>query len=279
MESNIDWNDMWMKAMEKASWRKNTDCETNESNNLRLRLIAEQFNSDSIIREHEWNQSSWVLSKVYCPSDITVMDIGAGPGTMAIPIARKVKHLTAVDPSAEMIHFLQERAYQEGLKNLSYINKKWEDIESTRDVEEHDVLIASFSLYMMDLKAALCKMNELANDYVFLFTFVGNPEWDQRTLWKKLYDEDFCIGPDYIYVNNILYDMGIYANLEISDVVHVQRFSSLEKAVLYYSIKLRVHSPTNREIIHEYLSNNFIAENGYFFSKHPMKIARIWWRK
>lgn len=167
-----------MKAMEKASWRRDADSETNESDNLRLRLIAKQFNSDSIIRENEWNQSSWVLSKVYCPSDITVMDIGAGPGTMAIPIARKVKHLTAVDPSVEMIHFLQERACQEGLRNVSYINKKWEDVESSRDVEEHDVLIASFSLYMMDLKAALCKMNELANDYVFLFTFVGNPEWD-----------------------------------------------------------------------------------------------------
>jgi 16S rRNA A1518/A1519 N6-dimethyltransferase RsmA/KsgA/DIM1 with predicted DNA glycosylase/AP lyase activity len=44
-----------------------------------------------------------------------VPDIGAGPGTLAIPLAPRVKEITAVEPGAGMVSILQERAAREDM--------------------------------------------------------------------------------------------------------------------------------------------------------------------
>ncbi len=41
---------------------------------------------------------------------MTVLDIGSGPGTLAIPIARRVQAVTAIDFSSAMLEVLREQA-------------------------------------------------------------------------------------------------------------------------------------------------------------------------
>ncbi len=49
---------------------------------------------------------------------------------------------------------------REGLTDITCIDKKWEAALSGADFDEHDVVIASYSLAMLDMKRALLKIRE-----------------------------------------------------------------------------------------------------------------------
>ena len=71
--------------------------------------------------------------------DSRVLDIGAGPGTLAIPLAPRVKEVTAVEPGAGMVSILQERAAREGITNIRCIQKRWEDVDPALDLDRRPV--------------------------------------------------------------------------------------------------------------------------------------------
>jgi SAM-dependent methyltransferase len=59
----------------------------------------------------------------------TVLDVAAGPGTFAIPLARLVKEVTVTDFSASMLEQLQTQAAAERVANLRQIHGRWLDID------------------------------------------------------------------------------------------------------------------------------------------------------
>ena len=267
----VDWNEMWMSSMNKSSWRK----KNGDIDNFWDCKRAERYNQST-----NENHSKKLISTMDIDPDCTVIDIGSGPGTLTIPMARKAKHVTAVEPSFWMLHHLKENVEKAGLFNVSWIKKRWENVVLFEDLKPHDIVVASYSLSMLNMKDALSKMNCLANRTVYLFTGTGCRINKQNDLWNQLYGEDYNLGPDYIYIYNILYDMGIYANVEIQNGCHApQRFSSLGEATNQWMENLEVHSPEGEAIIRKYLSTYLVKEDGAWWSKSDMKDVIIWWDK
>lgn len=94
-----------------------------------------------------------------------------------------------------------------------------------------------------------------------------------------LYGEEFSPGPDYIYIVNVLHQMGIYANIATWDREFSQRFSSLDEAV-ENMLGIFVDPPANSDrVIREYLSETLVKEEGALWSKRKTRAAMIWWRK
>ncbi len=270
MIEDIDWNKMWTEAMENASWKKRRGDMT-EFWDKRARRFSQSINDN--------DRPAQIISKLDIDPEYTVLDIGAGPGTLTIPLAKIVKHVTVVEPSSRMLACLKENATNEGLKNITCINKKWEDVHQGEDLDEYDVVIASYSLSMMDMKAALSKMDKVARQSVHLFTFTGDRMWDYTELWPRLYDEKYQAGPDYIYLYNILYQIGIRADVEISTTEHKQRFSNLEEAVEQWKESLDISTPEAEDMIRSHLTVKLIREDGSLWSKNTMKAVSICWRK
>ena len=104
--------------------------------------------------------------------DSRVLDIGAGPGTLALPLAPHVREVTAVEPGAGMVAILNEHAEKEGITNIACVQKLWEDVDIARDLKApYDVVIASLSLTMYDIREALAKMDAASSGSVHLFWF------------------------------------------------------------------------------------------------------------
>ncbi len=269
MIKDIDWNEMWIEATEHASWRKRRRDMT-EFWNKRSRRYSESLKYN--------DRSMKIISRLDIDPECTVLDIGAGPGTLTIPLARLVKHVTVVEPSSGMLACLRENAVDEGLANITCINRKWEDATTGADLDLYDVVIASYSLAMLDMKAALSKMNEVAKRSVHLFTFAGGRAWDYNELWPRLYGEEYRAAPDYIYIYNILHGIGIYADVEITDTEYKERFSSMDEAVEQWMENLGSTTPEAEKVIRSYLKDNLVQEDGAFWSKHEMKSSMIHWR-
>lgn len=98
----------------------------------------------------------------------SVADIGCGTGRLSVPIARIAKSVTAVDAFAKMLHHCETNAKEAGVKNIKFLKKSWLDDDATEVIGLHDVVIASRSLGLGDIK----KLNKIARKFVCLICFL-----------------------------------------------------------------------------------------------------------
>ena len=269
MTGIINWNELWKLMRLSSPLRKSLE----EDAGSRGDKYAKRCN-ESMMQSKSKERTEMEISKMELNLEYTVLDIGSGPGRLAIPIAKRVKTVTEIDPSRGMLAYLQENMEKEDVKNIVCINKRWEDIELGVDIEPHDVVIASYSLGMFDMQEALAKIDAVAKRYVYLFASAGR--WMDEGLWKQLYGES--PPTDYIYIYNILYDMEIYANMEISDSEFEQQYNSLDEAVNYWKEVYNI--PSEKEaILREHFSRMLVEKGGTLYLNGKSKCAVVWWSR
>ena len=277
MTGIINWNEL-RKAMMPGGPRRRDHETPGEMWDKR----AEEFNRSTKERSERTERQ---VASLKLDPDYTVLDVGAGTGRLSVPIAKIVKQVTAIDQSRGMLSYLEENMAEGGLSNYKAIQKRWEDVELGADLEPHDVVIASHSLGMFDLQEALAKIDAAAKKRVYLFTFAGRWFFDdqEEELWERVYDRPprrhGGFRSDYMLIYNILHDMGIYANVEIKDSEHVQRYGSLDEAVEEWKARREIPEE-NEHLLREYLAKNLESENGDgLVFRRRTKSAMIWWSK
>jgi len=273
MAKIINLDELWkMTRWGPAIWRQ----KPNEFIDIK---IAKGFNGAvSGLKERTEKQ----LASIKLESEYTVLDVGAGTGRLAIPIAKNVKKVTAIEPSKGMLACLDKNMKAEGVTNITRINKMWEDIEIGVDIEPHDVVIASHSLEISgDIRKALKKIDSSAKKSAYIFTFVENMRgimWMNEDLWNRLYGKNDHIWSDYIYILTILHEMGIYANADIFDANFSQRVDNFDETFLYWKGMYETPSE-NESTLKEYLSKMLTEKDGASYLNGSTKSAVVWWSK
>jgi len=140
----------------------------------------------------------------------TLLDVGSGPATISLALAPKLKNVYALDYSKEMLKHANINAEKRGIKNLTTINKSWYD--DWEDVPKVDIVVASRSMEVKNIKKALIKLNNQANKRVYLTTKVGGSFIDKDIL--NQIKREVIPRPDYIYVVNTLHSMRIFAKVD-----------------------------------------------------------------
>ena len=162
--------------------------------------------------------------------DWSVLDVGCGPGTLALPLAKLVKKITAIDFSGEMLNELEKRLGEENITNVETRQLSWDDDWQEAGIAPHDVTLASRSMSVADLGRALEKLNNWATKKVFISDRVGSGPFDPD-LFAAL-GRDFDPGPDYIFTINILYQMGIHPRVDYILFPQEKNFNSREEALM-----------------------------------------------
>ena len=242
MHRIIDWNELW-KAIH-ASSPGRTKKDRDPAAVWDRKAAAYQRATRDERRATERDLAYLDLR----PGD-TVLDMGAGTGRLAVPIAGRVAHVTALDPSGGMLGILRDRMDREGRENYSCVQKRWEEVEIGRDIEVHDVVIAAYSLGFYDLGAALAKLDAAARRSVTLFWHAG--EWrgpGEMALYRAVFGEEGTRGkgyPDYIYPVNILHDAGIYTDVRIYPAIWESSYTSVDEAVRNW---VTMHNPGQEDL-------------------------------
>ena len=76
----------------------------------------------------------------------TLLDVGAGAGRFALPLALRCKQVTVVEPSPSMGETLRHLAAEAGITNVTMIARPWEDAE----VEPVDVVLSAHVIYLIE---------------------------------------------------------------------------------------------------------------------------------
>lgn len=95
-------------------------------------------------------------------SSSRALDLGTGTGQIAIPMSLIVKEVVAVDPDEEMLKEGKIVAQKKGISNISWVNKKAEDI--LNELGLFDITTMGASFHWMKQDDVFKKVYELTND-------------------------------------------------------------------------------------------------------------------
>lgn len=140
----------------------------------------------------------------------TLLDVGCGPGTICLPVANRLQHVIGMDFSQGMLDALRVKARTLKHSNVETLRLAWEDDWSV--VPVCDIVVASRSIIVADMAEALHKLDNKARQRVYLTHVVGGNFLDPVIL--EIMGRSIPTIPDYIYILNILYQMGIHPRLD-----------------------------------------------------------------
>lgn len=141
----------------------------------------------------------------------TLLDVGCGPGAIALAAAPRMQHVYGLDYSARMLEALLEHARSRGLETaVTAIRRSWSDDWS--DVPVCDVVVASRSTAVPDLEAAVLKLNAVARRRVYI-TYPADGHFVGDSVCQAIGRPDRAI-PDYLYAVGILHNLRLYPTLD-----------------------------------------------------------------
>ncbi|MDA8161327.1 MAG: class I SAM-dependent methyltransferase [Desulfobacteraceae bacterium] len=262
----LDWDELWKEAKLKEKRRKGPEFWDRR---------AQSFSKHA----SEGAYTETFLSILNPEPSWTVLDVGSGAGTLAVPLAGKVRAITAIDFSAAMLELLQEKCKNHGIENIRTFKAAWEDSWEALGIEPHDVAIASRSANVYDLKGAILKLDRFAKKRAYISAPVGDGPFNRRlheAMGMKLPSR-----PDYIYVYNLLYQLGIFADVQLITLRGKRSYDSHEDAFNATKWIFDRMDGQDGQRLRQYLKDHLVPEGGRFYMSYERVIrwAVISWKK
>lgn len=161
-------------------------------------------------RETDSDYARGFLSRLDLTNVQTILDIGCGTGNLALPLARRVRRIHALDFSAVMLRLLRANARAAGIRNVTTHQLAWTD--DWARLPRADIAICSRAMTVTDLRAALEKMTAQARLRCYLTVHAGG-SFLSADVYRVL-RRSFVPRPNYLYAVNILYQMGHRARVD-----------------------------------------------------------------
>jgi SAM-dependent methyltransferase len=272
----INWSNIWRDGI--LFFAGEADKATSWNNN------AKRWNDI----QHRDDYGQKVLEKIPIEPNWTVLDVGCGAGLLSIPLAKKCKHITSLDISCEMLQYLKINAEKEKVTNISCINKPFEKTIIGKDIDKHDIVVASRSMgWEQNLEQFLRSMDEAAKRRAYVIWGAGDRPFDigmYKAIGRPYGETRF-----YIVIYNLLYQMGIRANIEMFECQPTsmsynsidEAFSELCKRFERMGIKRKLNKEEENKL-KNYLEQTLTrTDDGTFKSiqNRPNLQALIWWDK
>ena len=259
-----DWNQLWQQARRAKSWKSKKKGDWD-----RRAADFRKRNADSAFAQ-------LFIEKMRPQAHWSVLDVGCGPGTLAIPLADQVAEVTALDFSQAMLDQLSKQQQRRKITNITTIHASWQD--EWQHIPRHHVCIAARSLAVDDLRQALEKLCAWATEKVFIADRVGAGPFDPD-LFAAL-GRSFEPGPDFIYTVNILFQMGIQPSLDYLEFDQQRVFANREEALAGCSWMIDDIKKEELAGLYRYLDERLTHNSDgtvTFRRRQPVKWAFISW--
>ena len=266
---NIDWNELILESQRKRNSRETL--RGSEFWDMRAPAFARHAS--------ETGYAEKFMEIMGLDKSMSVLDMGCGGGTMAIPLSGVVKEITAVDFSGNMIEIVRDKCRQQGIDNIKTIHASWEDDWQKAGIGTCDVAIASRSMSIEDYREGITKLNNAARKRVYISTVVGDGPHDRRII--EAVGRKLNVSIDYIYIYNLIHQMGIHGNICFIKENTVKSFEDHETALESCRWMLHGMTPEEEVLLRAFLKEHLIKKDGRWVLDYARKHkwAVIWWNK
>lgn len=209
-----------------------------------------------------------------------VLDCGCGPGRITMPVAKRVKSVTAMDSSELMLNACKDNVKEENLNNVDFVFLDFNTVDVEKDLKKFDVVICSRS----NGYSNLVKLSSMSKKIVAIVTWANAPTIPHilSVLFENTHEESNIFPPtdrriSYNILINQVYDLGYEPNVSIVEDGFIKTFASKEDAYKELS-QLKEFDSSKMDIFKSNV-DNFLTENkdGTFTFLTKTKSAVIWW--
>lgn len=124
--------------------------------------------------------------ETYLDRNDSVIDVGAGGGRIAIPLARRCRAVTALEPSPAMRSQMESSLLEFGVKNVEVVAGTWQDAE----IPPADHVVCSHVIYATTpILPFLEKLHEHARKRVTVMLRERPPQANFHELFEQLFGE------------------------------------------------------------------------------------------
>jgi SAM-dependent methyltransferase len=275
MEKMTDWNLLWRELVEvKARSRIQKSGGSPPSD-----IWADRAHAFKEGVKQKWarpdSSREFFLSQLF--PDGTVLDIGAGTGAWSTLIAPRVKHVTAVEPSASMISVMEESLAAEKVSNVTILRGEWPDVS----VEPHDYSLCSHAMYAcLDLKAFVLKMDACTRRMCFLLLRAPSIDGVRAEAALRVWGQPLD-SPNFTIAYNVLLQAGIYANVlvENTGLWKPRASSTLEEALAEMRRFLALgDSHEHDEYLMQLLQRRLSLKGGRYLWPPEVRSVLVYWQ-
>ena len=195
------------------------------------RPYARQFSADP--RRSDDSLLNRLLEEI--APDQTIIDVGAGGGRLALPIALHCSQVTAVEPSPAMGEVLSSGAREHHIDNISLVRSGWEEAR----LDPADQTLCVHVLYtIQDIGGFVKKLEAHARAQVMVVMYAAAPQSQNYPLWQKVHGTPRLPLPSMPEFKDVLRELGIEAREELLPAQPARGFDSLEQALDQLSRRL-----------------------------------------
>jgi SAM-dependent methyltransferase len=209
--------------------------------------------------------------------DHTVMDVGAGGGRLALPLALKCRSLVAVEPSESMASVLTQQAQESGIENVSVVQNEWQDAT----VDPVDIVLCAHVLYTIrDIGAFLNKLDAHAKKTVLVVIHNAPPQSQIYPLWKDVHGKERLALPSLPQLKEVLDELEINYQADPLPPQPARGFDTLEQAISQLSQRLYLADGSpEAQRLEQILPGLLIEEEGVLHIRdaEPLRPTLVSW--
>ncbi len=207
------------------------------------------------------------------------LDVGAGCGALALPLARRLAAVTALEPTAAMARAIRARAAGAGVTTVTVVEAAWGETP----VAPHDlVLCAHVGGLLSGSSPFLSDVGRIARRWIVLVRDAPAAPREDKFFFSELYPA--LLGRPYLHRCDAedtlaaLGRLGIEPSVTMIEYASDQPFTDLEEACDFWMTYLGLESDGPRAYLRDFLRERLVRQGGEWIAPFRKTAAVITWR-
>ncbi len=272
LKHHVGWENAWTE-MRQEKMRKPKISYDDEF----FKKSAKDFSERIKLNDYEFGRKTTEILNEVIDGNFEVLEIGTGPGTLTIPLAKKVKKITGIEFAERNIKNLKLNLKENNLSNIETVNKKWEEIEDDKIKEKFDLVVCSHFLWQIkNIDKLVRRMENASRRYCSIVQPCGRDEI-VKDIFEKIsnqkYTGQFEPAADYFaYV--ILREWGRLVSVGYFDYTFERNLEEQVRNIAAFIGRFYEVDTVLEKKIKDYLLE--ISEDGIY--REENKAAVLWWQ-
>ena len=272
LKHHVSWENAWTEMRQERMGKPKVSYDDEF-----FKKSAKDFSERIKLNDYEFGRKSTEILAEVIDDNFEVLEIGTGPGTLTIPLAKKVKKITGIEFAERNIKNLKLNLKENNLSNVEIVNKKWEEIEDDKIKEKFDMVVCSHFLWQIkDVDELLKRMENASRRYCSIIQPCGRDELIKKIFEKisnQKYTGQFEPDADYFaYV--ILREWGRLVSVKYFDYTFERDMEEQVRNVASFIGRFYEVDAVLQKRIKDYLLE--VSEDGIY--REENKAAVMWWK-
>ena len=266
----LNWREIW----EEKQKQRMRPLKITYDKDFRAKF-AEDYSEQAKYNNYEYGRKAVGALSEILDDDFEVLEIGAGPGTLTIPLAMRVKRVVAIEYSETAVEYLRRNMKESKVENVEIMNRNWLGVADREIKDRFDLAVCSHFLWQVrDLAKHLKKMENASRRYCAVIQPAGRGRM-VKELWTEITGKDYKgeFDPDADYFAYlVLRQWGRLVDVRVMNY-SVERDFEQEVRYIASFIGKYVEVDTHvKEIIEQYVSGK-----GKGLHREKRSAVVMWW--